>query len=162
MANSNGIFAALDRKAAISTTTPERYTTLRQAAEALSRRNIDQAVCEVLNEALSRLVLLLYETDGGGLANIDSLTGRILIPLPNGKNGHAKWGLRPSEATVLRDILFGWQEESQPLLFYEWGRHSWFVNLDQYGSIGIAKAWLRAHQVTVALYRMTRAKRVAR
>jgi hypothetical protein len=160
MANgTNGIW---ERKAEISTAAPERYTALRQAAENLSRRNVDVATCEVLNEALGRLIMLLYETDAGGLANIDSLTGRVLIPMPNGKNGHAKWGLRSSEANVLRDILFAWQQEPQPLLLYDWTRHSWFVNIAEFGSIGIAKAWLRAHQVSVGLYRSARAKRVAR
>jgi hypothetical protein len=156
----NNVYVTLERKLEISHAQPERFTSLRQAAAALSRRNVDAAVCELLNEALSRLVLLLYETDAGGLANIDSLTGRVLIPLPWGKNGHARWGIRPSEANVLRDILFGWQEQPPALIFYEWTRHSWFVDLDAFGSAGIARAWLRAHQVTVGLYRTARAKRV--
>jgi hypothetical protein len=162
MANTNGVLANLDRKPEISHADPERFVGLRGAAAALSRRAVDASVCELLNEALSRLVALLYESDGGGLANVDGLTGRILVPLPHGKNGHAHWSLKPSEANTLRDILFGWQEEGNSLLFYEWTRHSWFLNLSGYGTLGIAKAWLRSHQITVALYRSTRAKRVAR
>jgi hypothetical protein len=159
---SNGIIHQLERKAAISTAQPERYTALRAVAETLSKRNVDAATCEVLNEALARLVQLAYEVDTGGLCNIDGVTGRFLIPLPFGRNGHARWGIRPQEANILRQILFDWMQESQPLLFYDWVRHSWFVNLDHFGSIGIAKAWLRSHQVTVGLYRSARAKRVAR
>lgn len=162
MVASNGVLANLDRKLAVSHAEPERFVSLRSAAETLSRRNVDASVCEILSEALSRLVALLYESDAGGLANVDSLTGRILVPLPMGKNGHAHWSLRPSEANTLRDILFGWQDEGNSLLFYEWTRHSWFLNLDDYGTLGIARAWLRSHQISVALYRSARAKRVAR
>jgi hypothetical protein len=158
----NKLSAALFRKAQISQAQPDRFTTLRSAAAALSRRNADAAVCEVLNEALGRLVMLLYETDAGGLANVDGGSGRILIPMPSGKKGHRLWGLRVSEANVLRDILYGWQEAPPTLIFYEWTRHSWFVNLDHFGTLGIAKSWLRAHQITVGLYRVTRAQRVAR
>jgi hypothetical protein len=162
MANSNGILGALERKAAISTAQPERYTALRAVAETLSKRNVDQATCEVLNEALARLVQLAYETDAGGLCNIDGVTGRFLIPLPFGRNGSAQWGIRPSEANVLRQILFDWQTEPPALLHYERSRRAWFVNLAEFGSAGIAKAWLRAHQVTVGLYRTARAKRVGK
>jgi len=161
MANGNNILHQLERKAAISNADPERHTALRAAADTLSRRNVDQAICEVLNEALARLVQLAYEVDTGGLCNIDGVTGRFLIPLPFGRNGAAQWGLRPQEANILRDILFTWQTEPPALLFYDWTRHSWFVNLSDFGSIGIAKAWLRSHQISVGLYRSARAKRLA-
>ena len=162
MANSNGVLHQLDRKAAISQAQPERYTAIRKAADALSRHNVDAATCEVLNESLSRLVLLAYEQDAGGLCNIDSATGRFLIPLPWGRNGHAKWGLRSQEANILRQILFDWQLTPPALLFYDRSRRAWFVNLAHFGSPGIAKAWLRAHPITVGVYRATRAKRVGK
>jgi hypothetical protein len=161
MAASNGVLHQLDRKIAISNADPERHTTLRQAADHLSRQNVDTATCEVLNEALSRLVLLAYQTDAGGLCNIDGATGRFLIPLPFGRNGAAQWGIRPSEANILRQILFDWQTEPPALLFYERSRRAWFVDLSAFGSIGIAKAWIRSHQITVGLYRSARAKRLA-
>lgn len=162
-ANGNNILHALERKTAISTATPERHSALRAAAESLSRRNVDAATCEVLNEALSRLVQLTYEVDAGGLCNIDGATGRILIGVPMGRNGHRAWGLRPQEANILRQILFDWQVQDAPaLLFYDSSRRSWFVHLSEFGSIGIAKAWLRSHQISVGVYRAARAKRVAR
>jgi hypothetical protein len=165
MANANGIFHALERKAAISNADPQRHTALRAVADQLSKRNVDAATCELLNEALSRLVQLAYETDAGGLCNIDGATGRFLIPLPFGRNGHAKWGLRPQEANILRQILFDWQAAEPPaLLFYDRSRRAWFVDIAHFSNAGIAKAWLRSHQITVAVYRATRrvpgAKRV--
>lgn len=158
----NSIIATLERKTEISHAAPERFTALRSAAASLSRRNVDLATVELMNEALSRLVMLLYETDSGGMVNVDSLTGKLLIPAPFGKNGHKQWGLKPSEANLLRHILFGWQEQPPALLYYEWTRHSWFLDLAQFGSVGIAKAWLRSHQISVNLYRTARANRLGR
>ena len=160
MAASNGILHALERKAAISSAQPERYSALRQAADHLSRQNVDTAICEVLNEALARLVLLAYQTDAGGLCNVDGATGRFLIALPFGRNGAAQWGIRPQEANILRQILFDWQTQPPALLMYERSRRAWFVNLTEFGSAGIAKAWLRSHQISCGLYRSARAKRL--
>jgi hypothetical protein len=163
MAASNGIFGALERKAAVSNAVPARHLSLRQAADKLSRHNVDAATCEVLNEALARLVLLAYQTDAGGLCNIDSATGRFLIPLPFGRNGHTQWGLRAQEANILRQVLFDWQELDPPtLLFYDRSRRAWFVDVAQFSHAGIARAWIRVHQITVAVYRAARAKRLAR
>jgi hypothetical protein len=162
MANSNGILATLERKAAISTAQPERYTALRTLADNISRKNIDMALCEYFNEVLSRLVLLAYEQDAGGFANIDSVTGKFLVPMPMGRNGHARWGLKPSEANVLRQILFDWMLETPSLIHYDKSRRSWFVCLSAFPTIHVARAWLRAHQITVTVYRSARAKRVAR
>jgi hypothetical protein len=160
MANGNNILHALERKATISNAQPERYSALRQAAENLSRHNVDAATCEVLNEALARLIQLAYTVDTGGLCNVDGATGRFLIPLPFGRNGAAQWGIRPSEANILRQILFDWQTEPPALLMYERSRRAWFVNLTEFGGVGIAKAWLRSHQISVGLYRSARAKRL--
>jgi hypothetical protein len=162
MAASNGILHALERKAELSTAEPARHLSLRQAADRLSLHNVDAATCEVLNEALARLIQLAYTVDTGGLCNLDSVTGRFLIPLPFGRNGAAKWGLRPQEANILRQILFDWQCEPPALLIYDRSRRAWFINLAHFGSVGIAKAWLRGHQITVGVYRAARAKRLAR
>lgn len=155
------IDTTLERKAALSQAAPARHTTLRSAAEKLSRMNADGAVCELMNEALARLVVLAYEQDAGGFCNVDGATGRLLIPLPWGRNGHAQWGLRPQEANILRDILFAWQHDAPALLAYDSMRRSWFVNLREYGSVHLAKRWLKAHQVGIGDYRAARAKRVA-
>src|SRR4051794_14368232 len=87
--NSGGIFQAHVRKEQIAAATPQRYTAIVRAAEALSRRNVDQAITELLNEALARLVRLCYErADDGALCNVDEATGRVLIPLP-----WARWAI---------------------------------------------------------------------
>ncbi len=78
--------------------------------------NVDGAICELMNEALCRVVALAYETDAGGLCNLDAATGKILFALPWGRNGASQWGLRQSEANILRQILFDWQAAGTTLL----------------------------------------------
>lgn len=158
----NGVINSLQRKEEASLAAPERHTALRSAAENLSLRNVDAAVCELLNEALARLVMLVYETDAGGLCNVDSSTGRVLIPLPWGKSGHAKWGVRTLESNCLREILYVWEKETPPFFFYDRLRRTWYVNLKSFPSLGVAKGWLRAHQVSIAQYRAARAVVVAK
>ncbi len=156
----NGLHLTMERKAGIAGAKPQRYTALRAAADTLSRRNADAAFCELMNEALARLIELAYEKDEGGYCNIDRATGKLLIPLPWGRNGHARWGLRPQEANILREILFAWQGETPALLVYDRGRRAWFVNLMDYRTRSLAGDWLTRHPVTIAVYRAARAKRV--
>jgi len=156
----NGLHTTLARKPTIAAAKPERYTTLRAAADTLSRRNADGAICELMNEALARLVDLAYEEDAGGLCNVDAATGKLLIPLPWGRNGHARWGVRPQEANILREILFTWQRAGVPLLFYDRSRRAWFVNRTDYPDRAVAGSWLARCQVTIAVYRAARAKRL--
>jgi hypothetical protein len=116
------------------------------------------AVCELLNEALLRLVQLAYEQDAGVWHNLDPVTWRIEIPLPFGRNGHRQWGLRPSEATALRRILF--DRQYQPGLFlYDKARRCWRVNLHDYSSREVAVIYLNRYPVTVGEYRAACAKR---
>lgn len=157
----NDISMTLERKQELSNAAPERYTGLRAVAESLSLRNVDAATCELFNEALARLMALAYEEDAGGYCNIDRVTGKILIPLPWGRNGYAKWGLRPQEANILREILFTWQREAPTLFFYDRLRRAWFVNVGDYANIHLAKQWLVRHQVSIGVYRAARAKRLA-
>jgi hypothetical protein len=161
--NSKGIVSTVSRKEDLAQATPQRHTRLRKAAEALSRRNVDAAVCELLNEALARLVQLVYERDAAGLCNVDEATGKLLVPLPWGRLGHAKWGLRPIEGIILRQVLFDWQQVSQTgqvLFHYDRSRRAWFVDLYNYANHHLAHQWLTRHQVDVAMYRAAREKRM--
>lgn len=151
----------MERKVGLSNATPQRHTGLRAAAESLSLRNVDAAICELMNEALARLVLLAFEVDAGGFCNIDGATGKLLIPLPWGRNGYARWGLRPQEANILRQVLFDWEDDLPSLLRYDRARRAWFVCLGDFDNVRVAKCWLRQHQVTIGVYRVARAKRIA-
>jgi hypothetical protein len=159
MSYTNGIVHTLERKQGIGATVPQRHTGLRAAAEGLSRRNADAAVIELMSEALSRLVALAYETDGGGLCNVDAPTGKVLIALPWGRAGHQRWGLRPSEATVLREIMLQRQYAPGLFVYHALGR-AWHVNRHDYPSTRVALAYLERYPLTIAEYRSCRAKRL--
>jgi hypothetical protein len=163
MSTTNGIVSTVSRKYSIAQSAPARHTGLRKAAEALSRRNVDQAVCELLNEALARLVQLCYEQDAAGLCNVDAQKGKMLIPAPWGRLGHAKWGLRPIEGIILREIMFEWQQafaREQVLFHYDRSRRAWFVDLYNYGNVHLAHQWLTRHQVSVEMYRSAREQKL--
>ena len=155
------MIATMERKVSISNATPQRFTGLRAAAQSLSLKNVDQATCELMNEALARLVLLAYEQDAGGFCNVDEATGKLLIVAPWGRNGYARWGLRPQEANILRQVLFDWVQPSPCLLQYDRTRRAWFVNLQAFPNYHLAKRWLTQHQISVGVYRAARAKRIA-
>lgn len=167
MIHTNGLHLTLERKADLATARPEprpqpRTGALEAAAITLSRRNADAATCEPLNEALGRLTDLCFEGDAGdalALCNVDYATGRILIPLPWGRNGRAHWGLRPQEANILRQWLWDAAHSGYPPLYwYERNRRAWFVGLGDYTDRQEAGLWLRTHQVTVRDYRAARDK----
>jgi hypothetical protein len=150
------------RKAELSNTSPQRYTGLRAVADSISLANVDQATCELMNEAVCRVVALAYEQDAGGFCNIDGATGKILIPLPWGRNGQGKWLLRPQEANILRQVLFDWEHDAPSLLRYDRMRKAWFINLRDHANIHLAKRWLTQHQISIGVYRAARAKRLDR
>ena len=159
MTAADGLHLTLERAGVISETQPARHSTMRQVAQSLSRRNADAAVCELMNEALQRVVDLAFEEDTGGLINIDNVTGRILFPLPWGRKGYRQWGMRPLEARIMRTILVGWIEVPRgmpPLFMYEAASRNWRINLVDYPDRRAASRWLPRHTVRVSEYRTAR------
>lgn len=153
------ILRTVTRKQGIAQASPERHTALRRASEELSRRNVDAAIVELLNEALARLTVLCYERDEeGALCNVDPATGRVLIPLPWGRAGFAKWGLTVSEAGTLRGIMFIRQRRGLPLFFYERNRRAWYLNIVEYRSGSLVLAQLKEWEISIAEYREARVK----
>ena len=70
------VIRTVARKEGVAQAKPSRHTVVRRAAQALSRRNVDAATTELLNEALGRLTVLCYERDATGhLCNVDPATG---------------------------------------------------------------------------------------
>jgi hypothetical protein len=157
MSNLNGLAAIVTRKHDIAQAAPSRHTTIQRAAQALSRRSVDTAIVEVLNEALARLTALCYERDDNGvLVNVDAPTGRICVPLPWGRAGYAKWGLTFSEGEVMRRIMFTRQAQGLPLFFFERSRRAWYLNLKEYPSGKRVVAQLKEWEITVGEYRQAR------
>lgn len=156
---SNKIVRTVQRKAEIMAAQPQRYSTLRRAAENLSRRNADQAVVELLNETLAACVRLLYEKDDDGWpSNVDAVTARILVAVPWGKAGHRRWGLRRGEAEALRAILFARQAQGNGLFLYDRSRRSWYLNVADYPTLRLAGGYVAQQPIGVTEYRQVRSQ----
>jgi len=154
---SNGIVRTVERKEELAKVTPQRYMVVRRAAESLSRRNVDSATTELLNEALARLTALCYERDDGGvLCNVDPATGRVLVPLPWGRAGYRKWGLTPTEANAMRLIMLTRQHRGVPLFFFERSRRAWYLNRTDYANGKAVLRQLKEWEITVGEYQGAR------
>lgn len=96
----------------------ERFSPLRALAQNLSRRGVAMAKVELMNQALATAVDLCLEEDPDGRpANVDHVTGIVLVPLPWGEAGYKLWGLRITECRQMRYILRHRAERDRPPLF---------------------------------------------
>lgn len=147
------------RKAAIRATDEvTRFAKQRigEAAEALSLANDLRVSSEIVNEALYKLVDLLYEpASDGGFANADAVDGRILIPTPWGSDGWKAWKLRNWEAVVLRKILLARMPVAKPLALFGYSQRTnrWHVDLDNYETKASAFEYLKQNPITVQEWR---------
>ena len=163
-----GIAGELARSEAISQAhpaahVPPRAGILNTAAQRLTRRGMMAAKAELANNVLLSLVHLLYEPDTDGkIANVDSIGGRVLVPLPWGRMGCQQWGLRASEGRALRHIMRGRAAviDPAPLLDYDAGARHWHLTLGAYPSVRRALVYLERYPVTIdewrAAWRATR------
>lgn len=160
----NGIVRVVERKGDIAQASPQRHSALRAAAETLSRRNADQAVVELFAEAMQRLTLLAFERDQDGFCNIDPVTNRLLIPAPWGRAGHRRWGITPSEAVVLREIIqrrqLGRDGRAPGLWLYDRTRRCWRLNLFDFDTLPDAQRYWQRWPLTVQEYRAARSHRL--
>jgi hypothetical protein len=171
--NVAGIPAELARNEAISQAHPaahvaQRPGVLNTAAALLSRRGVMAAKAETANSVLLQLVKTLFEPDTDGKpANFDPAGGRVLIPLPWGRMGCKRWGLRANEARALRCIMFNRTAigDPAPLLDYDAGGRYWFLSIGTY-SQRRALGYLDQYPITVdewrAAWRATRSKWAAK
>lgn len=131
----------------------ERFTPMRAVVQNLSRRGMAGAKVELFNLAVAAAVDLCLETDPDGrLANVDHITGAVLVPLPWGEGGYKPWGLRVTECRQLRLIMRQRAERDHPPLFtYAVDARRW-VWSRSFGRT-TAASYLRAAPITLAEYR---------
>jgi hypothetical protein len=162
--NTNGIVLTVARKGEIAQAAPARHTSLRHAAEALSRRNVDAATVELFMEAVQRLTLLAYERDADGYCNIDGITGRLLIPAPWGRSGHKRWGITPSESVVLREMIqqrqMGRNAGAPGLWVYDHSQRTCRLNLYDFDTLADGQRYWQKWPLTVAELRQARSARL--
>jgi len=140
---------------------PRQYVRDRIAERAahMDRAGVLAAKVELCNEALNRLVELIYRADDDGvLANVDVITYRLLIPAPWGKSGYKQWGLRETEAEALNRVLRGRQTGYQkgqrpPLFVYDAESRTWHVNLPDYPNMKSASFWLKGEPIRLEEFR---------
>lgn len=130
----------------------ERFAPLRLAAQNLSRRGVAAAKVELFNHVVAAADLCLeYDADGRP-ANVDAITGAVLVPMPWGEAGYRRWGLRVTECRCLRYILLRRAERDRPPLFdYDQAMRRWVF--PTMWSRRTAGSYLSLQPITLAEYR---------
>lgn len=143
----------LARSEAITAAQPDRFAPLRAVGEALSRRGLAAAKCELANAALTAFVAILFDQDADGATpNMDG-DGRILIPAPFGRAGGALWKLRATEQRALNTAMRRRSEaEQSPLFVYDPAARAWLLGRD-YNRRSSAQAYLRLSPITLVEWR---------
>ena len=109
------------------------------------------------NEAVGVLIRLCYEADtDGSPVNVDTVTARILIPLPWGEAGHRRYGLRSTEQRALRRYMQDLQEHKPagaPIFTYDPLPRCWYLNPWDYSTSAAALAYWERYGLTTAAYK---------
>ena len=140
----------LTRAVGIGHATVDTYVRQREqiAADALNRLTIEGRYVVACQDALLRLAELCYVQVGSRYVNIDSLTWRILIPLPWSRRSCQLYGLREWEARNLGSVVMARQEGRGPALLL-FGDSRWYVNVADYPTIERAIDYLDKRRLTV-------------
>jgi hypothetical protein len=98
------------------------------------------------------------------LANVDTRTGRLLVPAPWGSLGWKRWGLRKWESETLRAILMARVEDrSRPCLFdYNTESRTWHLNTSDYSTLQAATFYLERGAIRLNEWRKCTEKRTRR
>lgn len=129
---------------------------LGEAASNLSRGAIIKARLTIVNEAMMGLIQLLYELDESGHpVNVEPTTGRVLVPVPWGSSGWAKWKLKQHEGRTLRKVLDRRMRASErvAMFLYSGASGRWHINR-RYGTPEQAKVYFRQQPITVKEWRL--------
>jgi hypothetical protein len=154
-------FAA--QKTAVATAKAQRHTrkAVLTAASSISRAGRAKANAEVCNEAIVRLLGLLYEYDPDidDFPNIDAATGRILVYVPWSFHNHKRWGLLVGQADVLRDYLLRLQvlfesgrQNTPPVFLFDRYARRWELNIHDYPKLSQALAYFEKREITAKLF----------
>ena len=128
----------------------DRFRPLREVARTLSRRGLAATKAELFNNALAALADLCMEWETNDRrANVD-VDGRLLVPVPWGDSGYKVWGLRVTEARVLRRIMLQRAAQAGALWYYDADGRCWIWNLDHRKASAIS--YLTNHPVTASEY----------
>lgn len=140
--------------------TPDAYVRQRmaEAAESLSLAGIEQMHVENCNEALRKVVVLLYHRDTDHyLPHLDNVSHRIIVPMPWASIGWQKWALRQWEGDVLRMCLLARQAQPNPprpaLFYYASESRRWHLDIDSYANLALAQRYLEREPIRLPDWR---------
>ena len=150
----------LDRAAGMRTADRPRPYIRQRIADAgaqLDRAGRLQSQLDLCIEAVAALLSVAYNVDSDGRpANVDPVTGQLLIPVPWSDGGCRRWGLRQWEARRLRTILRDRARRPRrlpPLFDYSEINNRWYIDLTTYPTPAAALAWLRRDGPSLAEWR---------
>ncbi len=129
---------------------------VRNAAAAIARLGWARASAELINEAVTQFITLLYTYDKTSRTwpHIDAKTGVITIVTPFSSRNYARWGLRRHESNILRQHILhtiaAASPSDPPLLIYDSYIRRWLLNIGDYNHISQAIAWWQRHEITPA------------
>lgn len=119
----------------------------------LSRTGAAQATAELLNEAVNKLIAMLYQVDSDGVrANVD-VDGRIEIPCPWGSAGRPRYGLRRTEGDTLRKYVQFLAEQRRPTPLFTFDAGRWWLNVFDYPDREKALQYWRIVAVDASIWR---------
>lgn len=151
------------RRSAILAHQVDRHTPIRQAAEAIGRRNIATTKARTLTTAVLAFVDQLYDrNEYGAWWNIDPADGRILIACPWGRAGHRLWGLRRGEGDILRMLAMHWQQADSTPFVYSPTVRQWYLDISQYRTPVDVVQWLERHPIDATTWGILHAEYVAK
>jgi len=162
MAANPKAFEFASRKEAVATAKPATRARQRaaQAAARLSRLGKARAAAELCNEAVATLIKLAYQVDADTdkPANIDPVTGTLLIPAPWASHNYTVWGLRATEADALRAYMLRLGELARqgkvkpPVFIFDPVARRWMLNIFDYPRIGQALTWWKRYELNAKAF----------
>jgi hypothetical protein len=129
-------------------------------ADSLSRLGMSRASAELINEAVGKLIELAYQIDPDTdrPANVDSITGMLLIPVPWSSHNYTRWGLQSTEADALRAYMLrlntaATQRKTRPPVFtYEPLSRRWALNIFDYPTEADAWKWWERFEMSAKVF----------
>lgn len=157
----NGIVAALENgKASImGAALSAGRRRVADVSHTLTRAGAMAAAAERCNEAAFKLLALAYETDETGpFCNLNEDYGLRWVAW--GRDGRYMFGLRATEADVLRLHVQRLEASTVPLFIFD--RQRWWLNAYDYATLRAALAYWGNHRITGTLYKSLSAETSAK
>lgn len=119
------------------------------SADQISNKARVEGELAVANEALNKLAIVLYETVDLIPINVDSRTYKIQIAIPWGDSGYHHWGLRSTEARIVRWILMARYRRNPDQALFHFKDRYWYLNANAYASAAQAVDYLKSNPISM-------------